>query len=169
MAVLWAMALAVLIPLHLWWRRRGPPQPARSAAGRYCDPPLSRWADAGEYRAVANVAAARLRATVATPVPGAHAGLDTERLLAELAAVRPHWPLTELATVLRKLDDARFGSPAHPTRSSCPGPRWSSGTACCEMPHEPRPPLVAAGIALPRPSGGGSGAGAMSLRRATAT
>jgi hypothetical protein len=78
------------------------------------DPPLDRWADAGEYRAVANVAAIRLRSTVAGQVTGAHSGLDTERLLAELAAVRPDWPLAELANVLRKLDDARFGISGSP-------------------------------------------------------
>jgi hypothetical protein len=113
-AVLWAVALAVLIPLHLWWRRRGPPMPAVRIPAELPDPPLERWADAGEYRAVANVAAVRLRSTVARQVAGAHAGLDTERLLAELAAVRPRWPLAELADVLRKLDDARFGISGSP-------------------------------------------------------
>ncbi|HEX6434789.1 MAG TPA: hypothetical protein VFZ87_11130 [Gemmatimonadales bacterium] len=113
-AVLWSLALAILIPLHLWWRRRGPAMPAVRLPTDLADPPLDRWADAGEYRAVANVAAVRLRSTVARQVTGAHAGLDTERLLAELAAVRPHWPLAELATVLRQLDDARFGISGSP-------------------------------------------------------
>jgi hypothetical protein len=114
LAVLWSLALAVLIPLHLWWRRRGPSMPPVRVPADMADPPLERWADAGEYRAVANVAAVRLRSTVARQVTGAHAGLDTERLLAELAAVRPHWPLAELETVLRKLDDARFGISGSP-------------------------------------------------------
>jgi hypothetical protein len=114
LGVLWSLALAALIPLHLWWRRRGPPMPAVRVPTDIADPPLDRWADAGEYRAVANVAAIRLRSTVARQVTGAHAGLDTERLLAELAAVRPHWPLAELATVLRKLDDVRFGTSGSP-------------------------------------------------------
>jgi hypothetical protein len=74
------------------------------------DPPLSRWADDGEFRAVANLAAARLRAAIAQRVPSAHPGLDTGRLLAELAAARPEWPLEELGKLLRVLDDARFGS-----------------------------------------------------------
>jgi hypothetical protein len=114
LALLGGFALAVLIPLHVWWRRRGPPVPAVRVATDVVDPPLDRWAEAGEYRAVANVAAVRLRSAVARQVAGAHAGLDTERLLAELAAVRPHWPLAELATVLRKLDDARFGISGSP-------------------------------------------------------
>jgi hypothetical protein len=72
-------------------------------------PPLDRWADAGEYRAVANVAAARLRSAVAQRVAAAHPGLDTERFLGQLAAARPDWPLRELGELLRSLDDARFG------------------------------------------------------------
>jgi hypothetical protein len=70
---------------------------------------MARWADAGEYRAVANVATARLRAMLAERVPAAHPGLDTERVLAELAAARPEWPLDELSDLLRALDDTRFG------------------------------------------------------------
>jgi hypothetical protein len=109
LAVLWTVALIVLLPLHLWWRRRGKHVRAAAPAPAVADPPLDRWADAGEYRAVANVSAVRLRAAVAQRVAAAHPGLDTERLLAELAAVRPNWPLEELGDVLRALDDARFG------------------------------------------------------------
>jgi hypothetical protein len=114
LAVLWSAALLILLPLHLWWRRRGKPVPAALPAQPLPDPPLERWADAGEYRAVANVSAVRLRAAVAQRVAAAHSGLDTERLLAELAAVRPDWPLEELGDVLRALDDARFGLTASP-------------------------------------------------------
>ena len=71
--------------------------------------PLARWADAGEYRSVANVAASRLRSAVAERVASAHPGLDTERLLAEVAAARPNWPLEELGELLLALDNARFG------------------------------------------------------------
>ena len=83
--------------------------PAAPAMPSVADPPLDRWADAGEYRAVANVAAARLRSTVAQSVAAAHPGLDTERLLGQLAAARPNWPLDELADLLSALDNARFG------------------------------------------------------------
>jgi hypothetical protein len=58
---------------------------------------------------VANVAAARLRSAVAERVASAHSGLDTERLMAELAAARPQWPLEELGELLGALDNARFG------------------------------------------------------------
>jgi hypothetical protein len=107
--LLWSLALVLLVPLHLWWRRRGPPMPPPPAAAPVPDPPLVRWADAGEYRAVVNLAAIRLRAVIAQQVPAAHSGLETDRLLAELAAARPQWPLDELAGLLRDLDDARFG------------------------------------------------------------
>jgi hypothetical protein len=58
---------------------------------------------------VANISAVRLRSAVAQRVAAAHPGLDTERLLSELAAVRPDWPLDELGEILRGLDEARFG------------------------------------------------------------
>jgi hypothetical protein len=108
--LLGVLALLVLIPLHLWWNRRGPAMAPATPPSSLPDPPLARWADDGEYRAVANLAAARLRWAIAQRVPSAHPGLDTDRLLAELAAVRPDWPLEELAELLRALDDARFGS-----------------------------------------------------------
>jgi hypothetical protein len=110
-AVLWLASLVLLLPVHLWWRRRG--KPARTAPATLrpdaLELPLARWADAGEYRAVANVAAARLRAAVEQRVASAHPGLDTERVLAEIAAARPEWPLQELSELLRALDDVRFG------------------------------------------------------------
>ena len=109
--VLWLASLVLLLPVHLWWRWRG--KPARTAPPALrpdaLELPLARWADAGEYRAVANVAAARLRAAVEQRVASAHPGLDTERVLAEIAAVRPEWPLQELSELLRGLDDVRFG------------------------------------------------------------
>jgi hypothetical protein len=111
--ILWAGSLALLLPLHLWWRRRGTPLPPSTPPVAVPDPPLNRWADAGEYRAVANISAIRLRSAVANRVAAAHPGLDTERLLSELAAVKPEWPLVELGEILRGLDEARFGnSPA---------------------------------------------------------
>jgi hypothetical protein len=102
------LALLLLAPLHIWWRRRGKAMPMAPRPVELPEPALERWADDGEYRAVANVAAVRLRAALAQRVTAAHSGLDTERLLAELAAARPDWPLAELGDLLRALDDARF-------------------------------------------------------------
>lgn len=109
--LLWAAALILLVPVHLWWRRRGkpvraqPPVPAPEAL----EPPLHRWADAGEYRAVAGISTLQLRTALAQRVAAAHPALDTERVLAEIAAARPEWPLDQLGELLRALDDARFG------------------------------------------------------------
>jgi len=114
LVALWLATLVLLVPLHLWWKRRG--KPTRAAS--HTLPPdalesrLARWADAGEHRAVASVALTQLRAVLAARVPAAHAGLDTERVLAELAAARPEWPLGDLGALLRALDDARFGATA---------------------------------------------------------
>jgi hypothetical protein len=109
LVLLWTLCLALLLPLQIWWRRRGKPTRASLPVPSPIDPPLNRWADAGEYRAVANISAVRLRSAVAQRVTAAHSGLDTERLLSELAAVRPDWPLDELGEILRGLDEARFG------------------------------------------------------------
>lgn len=111
LAVLWLVAFILLLPLHLWWRRRGKPgrAPTLPVSPDALEPPLARWADAGEHRAVANVATAQLRAALAERVPAAHAGLDTDRVLAELAAARPGWPLDDVGALLRSLDGIRFG------------------------------------------------------------
>ncbi len=109
------LAVLLLLPLHWWWRRRGQPRPRPLAALSAPAPlPLERWADAGESRAVAAVATARLRAAIAAQLPGASPGLDTESLLEHVAAMRPDWPLAELGDVLRSLDEARFGDLSFP-------------------------------------------------------
>lgn len=107
--LLLVLAVALLAPLHWWWRRRGRP-PARAAADPGpARPPLDRWADAGEPRAVAGAATCRLRAALAERVPTALPSLPTGEVLAHLAAERPEWPLGELGDLLRALDAARFG------------------------------------------------------------
>ncbi len=118
LALLWLATLVLLLPLHIWWRKRGPPTRASATVLRpgALEAPLARWADAGEHRAVASVATAQLRAALAERVPAAHPGLDTERVLAELAAARPDWPLDDFGSVLRGLDNVRFGA-ASPTEA----------------------------------------------------
>ncbi len=105
------VALLLLAPIHWWWRRRGHParKPKTAEVGGPAKPPLERWADAGESRAVAAAATARLRAVLAANLPGALLSLDTEAVLARVAEQRPDWPSDELADVLRGLDVARFG------------------------------------------------------------
>jgi hypothetical protein len=112
--VLLAAAALLLAPLHWWWRRRGHPRPRPALPAPGPDnAPLDRWVDAGETRAVASVASARLRALIAARMPAAHAGLDTESVL-QIVATRADWPLGELGDVLRSLDEARFGHTAFP-------------------------------------------------------
>jgi hypothetical protein len=111
----WWPALVVLLAAAggawLLWRRWGsrgaaPATPGTASAAR---PPVERWAAAGEVRAVAHSAAARLRAAMATAFPPADETLDTERCLRLLADHRPTWPLEELGRCLRGLDVLRFG------------------------------------------------------------
>jgi hypothetical protein len=106
------VALVLLAPIHWWWRRRGRPavKPGAAEMGGPAKPPLERWADAGESRAVAAAAASRLRAALAARLPGALPSLDTEAVLAHVAEQRPDWPSAELGDILRALDEARFGS-----------------------------------------------------------
>jgi hypothetical protein len=110
------VAIVLLAPIHWWWRRRG--RPAAKLAppdlGGRAKPPLERWADAGESRAVAAAATSRLRAALAARLPGALPSLDTEAVLAHVAEQRPDWPSAELGDVLRALDEARFGNGALP-------------------------------------------------------
>ena len=113
--VLLVIAFAILVPLHRWWRRRGKPR-VRAAGLDAARPilPLEQWADAGESRAVAAAATARLRAALAQRLPTALPSLDTETVIAEIAEQRPQWPVRELADVLRQLDRSRFGTGALP-------------------------------------------------------
>ena len=114
--LLLVLAIALLAPIHWWWRRRGRPARKLTAAdlGGPAKPPLERWADAGESRAVAAVATSRLRVALADRLPGALPSLDTEAVLAHVAEQRPDWPSAELGDVLRALDAARFGNGALP-------------------------------------------------------
>jgi hypothetical protein len=111
--ILVLLAIALLAPLHWWWRRRGRPRPRPTLPTAPADPPLERWADAGESRAVAAAASARLRGVIAAGMPPAHTGLDTAELLRAVAG-RADWPLAELGDLLQALDEARFGHTAFP-------------------------------------------------------
>jgi hypothetical protein len=105
-----ALSALVLAPLHWWWRRRGPVAPPVRDTPQASPAPLERWANAGETRAVAASVTTGLRTAIARHTPSAHRGLDTESLLTQLAANRPEWPLADLRSLLRALDEARFGS-----------------------------------------------------------
>jgi hypothetical protein len=109
--LLLALGVAVLLlaPLHWWWRRRGPAASSAAKVAMKVSPPLGRWADAGEWRAVAASVTGGLRTAIALRTPSAHRGLDTVTLMALLEAERPDWPLTEIGHILRTLDSARFG------------------------------------------------------------
>lgn len=111
--LLLGLAVLLLAPLHWWWSRRGHARPRPVLPTAPADPPLERWADAGESRAVASAASTRLRSTIAARVRDAHEGLDTEDLLRAVAG-RSDWPLAELGDLLRALDEARFGRATFP-------------------------------------------------------
>lgn len=106
--VAYALSAVFLAPWVWWWRRRRkarlPPSSVAVAPG----PPVARWSEAGEERAVAAAASVRLRAAIARHVPEAHPALDAQDCLALLAAARPKWPLDELARLMHQLETTRF-------------------------------------------------------------
>lgn len=106
--LLWALALVLLAPLHLLWRRRSRPVSVAPIGPEPPEPDPARWADAGEPRAVLGVAVARLRDAIAARVPDAPQTMDTEACLTVVAERQPGWPLPELRDLLRALDEARF-------------------------------------------------------------
>jgi hypothetical protein len=102
---------AVLLVLGAWlaWRRRRPR--AVRPTGTAVPPvelPLMRWLAAGERRAVATVAAHRLRAAVAEVVPASAPITVAGDWAATVGAAQPDWPVAELTDVLRALERARF-------------------------------------------------------------
>lgn len=89
-------------------RRRTRPRPARRWLSPATQPPLERWAAAGERRAVATSAAHELRVAIAASVPAAGRHLALEPCLEVLERECPQWPLRDLAKTLRALERARF-------------------------------------------------------------
>jgi hypothetical protein len=104
-------ASAALLLAGVRWRRRrprtvSPPRPDAGTAGV----PDARWLDAGESRAVAARATARLRAALARAVPEAHEALSTAECLQTLARVRPDGLVRELQEILTALDEVQFAA-----------------------------------------------------------
>jgi hypothetical protein len=103
------VAAVLLAPLIWWWRRRGPPLTTIRPAPVAIAPPVPKWLEAGEPRAVAAAAGRALRAAVAARIPGMAPGLVTSRLVRVVAEQRSSWPAEELGDVLRTLEAAKFG------------------------------------------------------------
>lgn len=105
---------AAALAAGVCWRRR--PREVGVAPHVPVEPevPDARWLVAGEPRAVAARAAARLRAALARAVPGAHEALSTSECLAAVERLQPEAPLRELGEVLTALDRVAFAS-AHGT------------------------------------------------------
>lgn len=82
-----ALAAGLLLPLHWWWRRRGPAVAAGPPAVPPVEPPVARWAEAGEGRVVLDAAVERLRRAIETRRTDV-ALSDAEALLASLEAAR---------------------------------------------------------------------------------
>jgi hypothetical protein len=92
-------------------RRAGRPAEAARVGAAAAPPrplPLMHWLALGERRAVASLAADRVRRRLEAVAPAAGRGLGLEECLAAAAQERPALPLQELEAVLTALDRARF-------------------------------------------------------------
>lgn len=101
----------VLLSLGAWAvaRRRTRPRPAAPPEARTAtELPVARWLSAGEGRAVASLAAERLRVRIEAAVPAAAGALGDGARAELVAAERPEWPIRELEDVLLALERARF-------------------------------------------------------------
>ncbi|HEX2451663.1 MAG TPA: hypothetical protein VHJ69_11000 [Gemmatimonadales bacterium] len=85
--VLLAVAAVLLLPLHWWWRRRGPAMAVPVLPVPSVDPPVARWADAGEGRVVLDAAVERLRIAIDGRRSDASLG-EAKLLLSALEAAR---------------------------------------------------------------------------------
>lgn len=103
-----ALVAAVLIAWLLWRRRS--PGVAVAADGETPLPelPLMRWLQSGERRAVATLAAHRIREAVRELVPESARAASPDEWQALVADAAPSPALAELADVLRALERARF-------------------------------------------------------------
>jgi hypothetical protein len=102
-------AAAALLSLWLLWLRRAPGRAAVALlAAKVPEPPLMRWLGTGERRAVATLAALRLRRAVAARLPAAAPGLALDAWRRVVAESRPDWPEREWLDILAALERARF-------------------------------------------------------------
>ena len=110
--VVGAFAIAGLIlAAGVMLRRRRPRDlPSPAPIPREADVADARWLAAGEPKAVAARATARLRAAVAGAVPEAHPALSTDECLATVAERAPKAPLRDLREVLTSLDQVGFAT-----------------------------------------------------------
>jgi hypothetical protein len=107
------LSTLVLVPLHIWWRRRGKVAPLASPS-RAAPLPLARWNDLGESRVVLAAATATLRAALARGAPGSANQPDSASVMTAVERERPDWPAAEIREMLASLDEARFMPAAFP-------------------------------------------------------
>ncbi len=105
------LGLSVLLAAGVWayLRRRPhkpPPPPAPEASG--AEPPLERWAAAGEVRAAATVAYHKLRGEIEKLEPRVRGAADPAAMLEQLKQLRPGWPHEEISELMRELNRTRF-------------------------------------------------------------
>ena len=102
----------VLAPVSWWWRRRGKPVLPTRTGPEVVPIPLAEWAEAGESRAVAAVAARGLRTAIGAQLRGMPPGVVTARLIRVVAEQRPGWPVEDITRLLEALEAAQYAATA---------------------------------------------------------
>lgn len=112
-----SLRFLVLLPLLMvslsvgWgvWRRMRRPRPGWDPSGADAvEPPVDRWIQVGEHRAVAALAMDRLRQRLHRVVPETTSAMSVSELITELRERHPDWPVTSLRDALSSLERASF-------------------------------------------------------------
>jgi hypothetical protein len=105
-----ALSAALLAGAGVWRRRPSRAVPPPLHVPLEGDVPDARWLAAGEPKAVAARAAARLRTAIARKYPRASPALSTTECLVILDSELPDIPLRQVADVLMQLERVAFAS-----------------------------------------------------------
>lgn len=103
--------VSLVVLLLRWWRKRpAKVTPLLEPTPERAMPAFEAWHLSGEDRAVVASATRVLRDRIAEQCGAAGVELPTDLLLTTLSHERPQWPLTDLASLLGDLDQARFST-----------------------------------------------------------
>jgi len=105
------LPVAVLVVATIWGalrRRRGPRPTWDSGGPDMVEPPVERWIQAGEPRAVAALAMARIRERLQELAPETNLAMSNGEVLTVLNEKHPTWPTGDLSDALLSLERASF-------------------------------------------------------------
>ncbi len=105
------LPVVVLLAATIWGvlRRRRRPRPTWDSGGSdVVAPPVARWIQAGEPRAVAALAMAHIREKLQVLAPETNLAMSNGEVLVVLNEKYPDWPIGDLSNALLSLERANF-------------------------------------------------------------